>query len=106
MVSHLKKNPHLGYETVSEEAEKIDLVVVPAHLRKDPRIASAVYKNLVTGTEISDVATFYELIMGKVPLSELEEFWFLGNLINRHKSYDLLRSPFEVLLALILAIAF
>lgn len=106
LINHLKKNPQLGYETVSEEAEKIDIIIVPAHLRKDSKIASAVYKNLVTGTEITDVATFYELIIGKVPLSELEEFWFLGNLINRHKSYDLLRGPFEMLLALVLAIAF
>ncbi len=102
LIDHLQRNPQLGYEVVREGAEKIDLIIVPAHLRNDPKIADAVYQNLVTGTEITNVANFYEAIFGKVPLSELEEFWFLENLINRHKSYDLIRAPLEALLALAL----
>ncbi len=107
-------NPQLGYELFFLEnpedisqtiiSKRIDLVVVPTHVKKEAKVAQVIYKNLVTGTNIIDLSSFYEMVFNKVPITELEEFWFLENLINRQNIYDFFRISLEILLALILAI--
>jgi exopolysaccharide biosynthesis polyprenyl glycosylphosphotransferase len=92
----VKANPQLGYEIkewlphdgdavlkkIREIAESrtINMIVVPRHLKQDRAMANLLYELLSHGTEIYDFANFYELVMGKVPLTELEETWFLENL--------------------------
>ncbi len=110
----IRNNPQLGYELFFLEnpedisqtiiSKRIDLIVVPNHIKKEAKIAQVIYKNLVTGTNIIDLSSFYELVFNKVPITELEEFWFLENLVNRQNIYDFFRISLEVLSALILAI--
>ena len=92
----VKTNPQLGYEIKEwlphdgaevlkkirhlAESRAINMIVVPRHLKQDRAMANLLYELLSHGTEIYDFANFYELIMGKVPLTELEETWFLENL--------------------------
>ncbi|MFH1759259.1 MAG: sugar transferase [Patescibacteria group bacterium] len=115
----VKSNPQLGYaikfwmkEGLGDAemahlnqiiiAEKIDLIVIPSHLKRNSRAARAIYRNLALGIQTADVASFYETIFGKVPLVELEEVWFLENLLNRHKIYESIKQPIEIVFALAL----
>jgi exopolysaccharide biosynthesis polyprenyl glycosylphosphotransferase len=96
LVQVVASNPQLGYEIkeclphdgrevlkkIRQLAENrtINMIVVPRHLKQDRIMANLLYELLSHGTEIYDFVNFYELIMGKVPLTELEETWFLENL--------------------------
>lgn len=120
-VEQISKNPQLGYEVAfwmkeglqDKEFEhiaqiilqnKINLIVVPAHIKKNSKAARLIYKNLVLGIEVMDLSELYEKIFQKLPLAELEEVWFLENLAKSHKVYEMIKRPIEVLLATILAI--
>ena len=115
----IKENPQLGYEIrfwmkeglQDKEidhlaqiilADKINVIVVPAHIKKSSKAARAIYKNLVLGIEVIDLATIYETAFGKVPLAELEEIWFLENLARHHRIYEALKRPAEVLITIAL----
>jgi exopolysaccharide biosynthesis polyprenyl glycosylphosphotransferase len=96
LVQVVKTNPQLGYEIkewlphdgqevlkkIQQLAEHrtINMIVVPRQLKQDRAMANLLYELLSHGTEIYDFTNFYELVMRKVPLTELEETWFLENL--------------------------
>lgn len=122
LTGHISKNPQLGYEIKfwmkeglqDKEFEhlaqviltnKINLIVVPAHIKKNSKAARLIYKNLVLGIEVLDLSELYEKVFQKLPLAELEEVWFLENLAKRHKVYEFIKRPIEILLALIMALA-
>ncbi|MDP3999510.1 MAG: sugar transferase [bacterium] len=119
LVSHLKHNPQLGYEIKFEMREglgdkefehlsqiilanNINTIIIPAHLKKDARSAKLIYQTLLLGIEVLELSTLYELIFKKVPLTELEEVWFLENLVKKHRIYEFISNPLEQILALIL----
>ncbi len=121
IVRQIKQNPQLGYdikfwiksevgdkeiEHISQIiiSEKIDLIVIPSHLKKDSRAARAIYRNLALGIETVDVASFYEVIFKKIPLSEIEEVWFLENLVHKNKIYNWTKQPLDIIAALALAV--
>lgn len=113
-------NPQLGYEIVVQTTEreanepqaladiviknKISLVIIPRHLKNNESLTQTLYELLHRGLEIRDLVNFYELVMRKVPLDDLEEAWFLENLINQQKFYDQLKRAGEFLFALLLEI--
>lgn len=115
----IRSNPQLGYEirghfgedevsaspqTLQELVSKngVNLVVIPRHLKHNSRLAAELYGLLTAGIEIHDLTNFYELVIRKVPLADLEETWFLENLINRKKFYDQLKRAVEFLAALLI----
>ncbi|MBI2033694.1 MAG: sugar transferase [Candidatus Liptonbacteria bacterium] len=118
----ITSNPQLGYEIVKWEKEeevnqtinnlksllkehRVNLVVVPRHLKKNERLSKKLYELLSMGIEIRDLPNFYELIFQKIPLSDLEETWFLEHLAHGHQRfYDQLKRGGEFLLALILGL--
>lgn len=121
IVDHIQNNPQLGYqikywmqEGLKDKefdhlaqiiiANNINTVVIPAHLKKDAQSAKLIYKILVLGIEVIELSRLYELVFHKVPLAELEEVWFLENLVNRHKIYELISSPVEIFGATVLGI--
>lgn len=117
----LRINPQLGYSMkaeMDEEAayaspesvatiarrEKVNLVVIPEHLKHESRLVRVLYELFGEGIFVNDLAHFYELIMRKVPLADLEEAWFLENIAQGGKFYDPLKRASELLFALILGI--
>ncbi len=109
------RHPQLGYEittwmkeglhdkqfahlTNMIAAHRITMIVVPAHIKKSPRAAKLIYKNLASGIRVVDLAEFYEMLFKKVPLAELEEVWFLDNLITTHRIYDTIKRPLEIVI--------
>ena len=115
----IKSNPQLGYEIKARFSEEeansspralkelanengVNLVVIPRHLKYNSSLTEKLYELLTLGIEIHDLTNFYELIIKKVPLADLEETWFLENLINRKKFYDQLKRASEFLAALLL----
>ena len=123
LAGKIGSNPQLGYEVrfwmkeglEDKEfshlaqiilAESINLIVVPAHIKKNSRAARVMYQTLALGIEVVDLAELYEVLFKKIPLAELEEVWFLENIAKRHRTYELLKRPLEMILSLALSILF
>ncbi|MEK7174251.1 MAG: sugar transferase [Patescibacteria group bacterium] len=115
------KNPHLGYTVVawpergwegglaSEIQElvgrhAVNLVVVPAKLKHDATTRRALYELLTTGIEILDLPAFYEMVLRKIPLADIDESWFVDHHLGRHDFYDDLKRAGEFLAALCLGL--
>lgn len=111
--------PQLGYEITTRlpeedilsrpekikklaEAGGINFIVIPRRLKNNDKLTRVLYELLGAGVEIRDLPSFYEAVARKVPLSEVEESWFLENLIGQQKFYDPLKRGWEFLSALLL----
>ncbi len=110
-------HPELGYEirahvpqdektmeSLEDLARSHDatMIVVPRHLRYEDDTAIILFKLLSAGIEIRDLTNFYELIAGKVPLLDLEEAWFLENLLIRNPAYEFLKRVADIAAAIVL----
>ncbi len=117
----IRENPQLGYaismkiateaaERAPESLEKIvhdiqaNLIVVPRHLKRNSDLALALYRLFGRGLTIMDLASFYELVLRKIPLGDLEETWFLENIESTARFYDPLKRALEFIFALVVAI--
>lgn len=111
LIIFLKNNPHLGYavtgkfdlndENWEEKIEelKANLIIVQPGISGRP--ANKLYRALAGGLAIMNFWDFYEMIMEKVPLSELQESWFLENIRTRKPAYDFAKRITDFILALI-----
>src|SRR3989338_1658036 len=105
LVNHIQQNPQLGYEVSFWMKEglqdkeldhlsqiilqnKINVIVVPAHIKKNSKAARLIYKNLVLGIEVLDLAALFE------------------NLTKKHRVYEFFKKPIETLLAIVIGIIF
>jgi len=111
--SHLTTHPHLGYDVISHfkttdgddvfsfvEKERVATVVVQPSLEQDPKLIRLMYRLLSKEVVVLDLISFYETIFQKIPVSELEERWFIENIPIRRKFYDALKRVSDVVLSL------
>lgn len=114
VAEYLERNPQLGYRIVHWmregtrdpdlprlpdviRAHRVNMIVVPAHVRQNARATRLIYRHLAAGLEVLDLASLYELIFQKIPLAELEEGWFLENIAKEHLVYESFKRPAEAL---------
>ncbi len=115
------ESPQLGYAIAGHMSEEdaarapaaleafvrengANTVIVPRELKRKAGLAPALYRLFGAGTAVIDLDSFYELVMRKVPLSEVEETWFLENVEGTARFYDPLKRAFEFAAALALGI--
>jgi exopolysaccharide biosynthesis polyprenyl glycosylphosphotransferase len=120
--SAIKENPQLGYGIMAEmdekaayaspheietivEREHINLIVIPTQLKQEPKLVAMLYELFATGVTVTDITSFYELILRKVPLTEIQETWFLENIASEVRFYDSLKRASEFVGALLVGIA-
>lgn len=88
------------------EAKKISFVILDLSDSRYEKALRNFYHMLVKGVRFIDIAEFYEEVFDKVPLSYVDERWFLENISNRPKPvYDSLKRMFDVTAASILWLA-
>ncbi len=91
-------------EIVRENSVKT--IVSAVDPRENPRLLSALYECLPYKINFSDLADFYETIIGKTPLSIIGEVWFLDNLMRNEKQiFDASKRVFDVVGAAVLGTA-
>lgn len=117
----IKENPQLGYDIKAEidekmayaspqeikaiaEHEHVNLIIISSQLKQEPKLVAVLYELFATGITVSDNIHFYELIMRKVPLAEIQETWFLENIVGDVRFYDSLKRASEFVGALVLGI--
>jgi len=117
IAKHLENSPQLGYkvqkfvdlndvtiifdliETIIKS--KINTVVIAVHLHNNPDLIKNLYNCLPLKVALLDIPTFYERITGKIPVSAIEEIWFLENLMNKQRDfYEAVKKVADFILAL------
>ncbi|MDP2909507.1 MAG: exopolysaccharide biosynthesis polyprenyl glycosylphosphotransferase [bacterium] len=117
LANYLKENTQLGYEpaVILEKVDhnlaelirqyKIQLIVASRNIMEDKNASQKFYEALSLGISTVDFATFYETTMEKIPVSSVNESWFLVNLVEINKQlFELAKRIFDVILAVILGI--
>ncbi len=83
-------------------AHGISVIVVAHHIKRTPVLVRSLFQAIPLGTLIIDFPRFYEAVEGKVPVSLINETWFLENLISaRRPKYDAAKRILDLALALL-----
>jgi len=103
LIDYIKVNPQLGYriqkvvstedvkllrdliETIIQEKIQLILTIVSPH--KDLNLVRNLYQCIPLKVVVSELPSFYEKITGKIPVSAIEEVWFLENLMADQKTF-------------------
>jgi len=115
------ENPQFGYAIVARITEdaaskspadlrtiaaehRVNLIVVPRELKRKNTLAPTLYELFGRGILIMDLDNFYEIILRRIPLEDVEETWFLENIEGAAKFYDQFKRAFEFILAIVIGL--
>jgi exopolysaccharide biosynthesis polyprenyl glycosylphosphotransferase len=115
------ENPQLGYTIVAHPAEaeasqngselnkiveekNVNVIVVPRELKRRNKLALTLYAYFGRGIAVIDLDNFYEIVMRKIPLADVEETWFLENVEAAAQTYGKFKRVLEFLLALVIGV--
>lgn len=122
IIFYLQENPQLGFnikrivqpkeiELIFDLIEylvqdNIQTVVMAIDPHQDKNMVKNLYHCLPLNITVYDLPTFYEKITGKIPISAIEEVWFLENLMQEKKKlYEGLKRALDIFYAIFLSIA-
>ncbi len=101
---YLRRRPQLGYDPVSF-VKLADIIVIPEEIRDDGEMARELYEMALSGKTIIPFDKFYEMIMGKIPVSLISKKWFLGNLSEISKqNFEKTKRFFDIAMAIAFAV--
>jgi exopolysaccharide biosynthesis polyprenyl glycosylphosphotransferase len=86
------------------DEKNINCVVVSRALKREGHLPATLYHLFAKGILVMDLPNFYEVVMRKVPLSDLEETWFLENIEGAAQFYDPLKRAWEFVAALVIGV--
>lgn len=111
----IERKPHLGYRIVGAQtldemhnfsvSPDVQLIAIERHVAKDEKVYQEVFKYLGSGVEIIDLAKFAERVSGKIPISAIDESWFIEYCGHQEsRSYDVVKNLVDRSIALIMVI--
>jgi len=112
----IKNNPQLGYRTIKQinpqdiqtpfdllemaTQKNIRTIITAIDPHQDSKLVQSLYQCLPLKISFSDLPSFYEKILGKVPISSIGEIWFLENLTESQKNfYEATKRILDMLIA-------
>ena len=118
IVKTISENPQLGYviaryipeKKAADEPQTLraavrdlraNIIVVPRRLKREQKLLLVLYALFGQGILVVDLANFYEQVLQKVPLGDLEETWLMENIEGAGHYYDSLKRAGEFLFALV-----
>jgi len=114
----VKNNPQLGYRIINRirpqdiqtpfdllemaTQKNIKTIITAIDPHYDSKLVQSLYQCLPLKISFSDLPSFYEKILGKVPISSIGEIWFLENLTESQKNfYEAFKRIFDMLAAFV-----
>ncbi len=111
----IQANPQLGYELVAviepDDVSGLRHIIATTHINtivispegyQMPELIDAFYHALVKHITFYDLSTFYEHITGRVPLSAIDQLWFLKNLSEDQKrGYEVAKRVGDIIFGLV-----
>jgi len=128
LANEIIKNPNYGYELVGivdkennishngkykifsnlenlfqiVKENKVNTIVTALDPEENPQTTKALFSCLALKVNFYNLASFYENITGKIPVTTIRHIWFLENLTEgRKKSYDSLKRLFEIVFSVL-----
>jgi len=110
----IRNNPQLGYRIIKKIKTKeiqtpfdllemasqknIKTIITAIDPHQDSKLVQSLYQCLPLKISFSDLPSFYEKILGKVPISSIGQVWFLENLTESQKNfYEATKRIFDML---------
>ena len=85
---------------------QIHMVVISPEMKADKSLVSALFQAISLGVVVVEFPALHEMVTGKIPLSLINETWFLENLIGQRKPrYEFAKRIFDFILSLIFGVA-
>lgn len=87
---------YLGYKVLGRlsesslgvtEIEKNSIIILPDNLHSTPQVSEQLYKLRTRGVVFYNHKDFYELLLRRIYLSDLNELWFLENINYQEKRF-------------------
>ncbi|MBU2082197.1 sugar transferase [Patescibacteria group bacterium] len=114
----LSNNPQLGYQTVGILApdnaaelenlwqdKKFSLIVSVEQFDHSKKLSYLLFKYFKKGVVINDLDKFYETTTNRVPISIIQEAWFLENIGQSTKGfYETTKKTFDIIGSIILGL--
>ena len=100
---HIPLNHHNLSRAIRDT--KPDMVVISPEMKGNKMTVSVLLALIPSGITVAEFPAFHEAMTGKIPLSLIEEVWFLENLIGiKKRSYEFLKRSLDITLAFIIGI--
>lgn len=113
---YLTKNPQLGqkplgfitdgeYANIQQKIDKTkaNTIVITKEIKGNKTLVKTLFQLIPKGISIIEFDSYCERLTGKVPLSLIEELWFLENLVGIKKQfYEFFKRVLDLLLSIIL----
>lgn len=78
----------------------IGTVVTVLDPRTNPKLIRSLYESLAMRLQFFDLPTFYEILTGKIPVTNIGHIWFLENLAEGEKAfYEIAKRLFDIVFA-------
>ena len=118
LVAEISAKPQLGLRTagIMEEnspilensslknyclENKVETIVITPQLLQDQRIVKALYECVPLQIRFTDLASFYEEIVHKIPIDAIGQMWFLEKVgVYRRRFYDLGKRIVDIFLSI------
>lgn len=119
LISFINQNPQFGYEIRKHqntfnhdlpliiENNKVSVVVASKEHQSNKAFVRMLYDILPNGVSFIDSASFYEKLLGKIPVSLISEVWFLENLAEAEKKpFEIAKRLLDIALSIVVGIWF
>lgn len=113
---YLARHPQLGHKPLGfiERGEelrelvsktKANTIIITHEIKENKTLVRALFQMIPMGISVIQFDAYYEMLMGKVPLSLIKEVWFLENLIGiKRQFYEFFKKLADIAFAIILAL--
>lgn len=107
----ISAHSYLGYKVlgklsenslIAAAVEKNSIIILPDNLHSTPQISELLYRLRTSGVTFYNHKDFYELLLRRVYLSELNELWFLENINYQEKRfYNIVKRAVDIILGFV-----
>jgi len=117
LAEEISKNTDLGFELVGTyqtsnsqhknlfeiiQSKKINTVITAIDPESNPKLAKSLFSCIKLKVNFYNLASFYESITGKIPVTTIKHNWFLEDLTEGgKKSYDSIKRLADLILSLV-----
>jgi lipopolysaccharide/colanic/teichoic acid biosynthesis glycosyltransferase len=112
VVEQVKANPQLGYSffqfdgnisTLAQTIEdnSITQIIIDGKYLRDSAVTRTLYGILAKQIEMTSFTDFYESILGRIPIHEVEEAWFIREITRNRKIYESTKHLVEIMLIIL-----
>lgn len=85
--------------------QKVNTVINTIDLKNDNETLSTLFNSLSFKIKFYNYPTFYERLYNKIPVSEIEQTWFLENLSeNKKRVYEFIKRLLDIFISLVILI--